>query len=85
VTTISNSTTIGITLSSPTYLNPIVIAPGITISNAGNAVYASSGSWTIQNDGTVSSVDSAGIDLLSRRRSPVRPSASTSKAVPERW
>ena len=46
MSTISSSTTIGITLSSPTYVNPIVVDSGVTISNSGEAVYAASGFWT---------------------------------------
>jgi hypothetical protein len=64
MTTISNSTTLGITLSFPTYVNPIVIDPSVTISNSGNAVYASTGSWTIQNDGTISSPTAVGVYLI---------------------
>jgi hypothetical protein len=65
MTTISSSTTIGITLSSPSYANPIVVNSGVTISNSGNAVYASSGYWAIQNGGTISSTNQDGVDLLS--------------------
>src|SRR5438105_9479788 len=55
MTTISSSTTIGITLTNPPDVNPIVVNPGVTISNIGNAVYANSsgGSWTIQNSGHI--------------------------------
>jgi hypothetical protein len=55
MTTITKSTNVGITLSSPTDVNPIVIDSGVTISNVGNAVYGPGGSWTIQNDGKISS------------------------------
>jgi hypothetical protein len=55
MTTISSSTTVGITLTSPTDVNPIVINSGVTVSNkSGTAVYASGGSWTIQNSGRIS-------------------------------
>jgi Ca2+-binding RTX toxin-like protein len=65
MTTITSSTTIGITLSSPTYTNPIVVNPGVTIStSSGNAIYAASGYWAIQNGGTISSTGTYGIDLL---------------------
>jgi hypothetical protein len=53
MTTISNSTTIGITLTSPAYVNPIVINPGVTV-YGGNGVFASTGSWTIQDNGGIS-------------------------------
>src|SRR5580700_7952465 len=55
MTTITNSSNVGITLNSPTDVNPIVIDSGVTISNVGNAVYGPSGSWTIQNNGKISS------------------------------
>ncbi len=53
MTTITASSTLGISLSTPSYANPIVINPGVTISSGGNAVYAPSGYWTIQNDGLI--------------------------------
>ena len=53
MTTITSGSTIGITISSPSYVNPIVIDPGITISNNGNAVFANTGPWTIENHGTI--------------------------------
>ncbi len=65
MTTISSSTTTGITLSSATYVNPIVVNPGVTIStSSGNAIYAASGYWTIRNGGIISSTGTYGIDLL---------------------
>jgi fibronectin-binding autotransporter adhesin len=55
MTTISSGTTIGITLTSPTDVNPIIINSGVTVSNkSGTGVYASIGSWTIQNNGRIS-------------------------------
>jgi VCBS repeat-containing protein len=67
MTTISNSTTIGITLTSPTDVNPIVVNPGITVANTGigYGIYASGGFWTIQNDGKISSADRDGVFLIS--------------------
>src|SRR5258708_2043796 len=65
MTTISSSTTIGITLTSPAYTNPIVVDPGVTITNSGNAVYAPSGYWAIQNGGTISTANGRGIYLFS--------------------
>jgi len=62
MTTISSSTTAGITLSSPSYVNPIVVNPGVSVSGIGVAIYASSGFWTIQNNGTISSAEA--IELL---------------------
>ncbi len=53
MTTISNSTTVGITLNSAIYVNPVVVDSGVTISNSGNAVYAASGYWAIQNGGSI--------------------------------
>ena len=65
MTTISASSTIGITLSVPSYTNPVVVNPGVTISSAGGGLSAASGSWTIQNDGTVAGNTTAnpGIEL----------------------
>src|SRR5215472_10470812 len=59
MTTISASSTVGVTLSSTTDINPIVINQGVTISSessdigglAGTAIGGTSGSWTIQNYG----------------------------------
>src|SRR6202162_3037952 len=62
MTTISSSTTAGITLSSPSFVNPIVVNPGVSVSGIGTAIYAPGGSWTIQNSGTISSAEA--IDLL---------------------
>ena len=53
MTTISASSTVGIVLSSPSYANPVSINPGVTISSGGNAVYAPSLYWTIQNGGLI--------------------------------
>lgn len=53
MTTISASSTIGIQLSSPSYTNPVVIDPGVTIHGAHLGVFAPTGSWTIQNDGSI--------------------------------
>ena len=47
MTTISASSTIGIYLVSPSFTNPVVINPGVTISTSGNSVYAFTGAWTI--------------------------------------
>jgi hypothetical protein len=64
MTTISSNTTIGIYLGPQSYVNPIVIDPGVTVSNSGNAVYASSGYWEVQNGGTIFSTSLGGVDLL---------------------
>ena len=40
MTTISSSTTAGITLSSPSDVNPIVVNPGVSVSGIGTAIYA---------------------------------------------
>ena len=52
MTTISENTTIGITLSSPAYVNPVIVDAGVNISSPVYGVYAKNGVWTIQNDGT---------------------------------
>jgi Hint domain len=53
MTTISTNSTVGIVLGSPSYVNPISITSGVTISSDNYAVRAPSGSWTIQNSGTL--------------------------------
>ena len=53
MTLILSDTDAGITLTSPTYTNPIDILTGVTVTNAGDAVYAKTLSWTINNEGTV--------------------------------
>jgi len=63
MTTISASSTIGIYLSSPSYTNPVVINPGVTISNSGNGVYAFIGAWTIENYGRITSPLGNGVYL----------------------
>jgi T5SS/PEP-CTERM-associated repeat protein len=55
MTTIAASSTLGIVLSSPSYTNSVVINPGVTISSGGDGIFASAGSWTIQNDGRIGS------------------------------
>jgi hypothetical protein len=58
MTTISSSTTLAITLTSPTYHNPVVILSGVEIvpGDGSPAVFGSGTSsyWAIQNSGTVS-------------------------------
>lgn len=63
MTTISQSSTIGIYLSSPSYTNPVVINSGATIATGGNAVYGFYGVWTIQNSGRIASARGNGIYL----------------------
>src|SRR5580698_10600158 len=53
MTFVVSDTDTGITLTSPTYTNPIDILTGVTVTNAGDAVYAKTLSWTINNEGTV--------------------------------
>src|ERR1700730_2839515 len=62
MTTISSSKTAGITLSSSSYVNPIVVNPGVSVSGIGAAIYAPGGFWSIQNSGTISSAEA--IELL---------------------
>jgi len=54
MTTISSSLN-WLTLSSPPDVNPIVVAPGVTIGfvNTQFGIYGLGGSWTIQNHGTL--------------------------------
>lgn len=66
MTTITASSTIGISLTSPAFINPVLINPAVTISSTtGDAIAASSGGWTLQNNGQVSGrgVFANGIDL----------------------
>src|SRR5215470_10637718 len=65
MTTITASTTIGVDLTSPTFVNPVLINAGVTVSNSGDAIAAGSGSWTLQNRGRVSGTGAYanGIDL----------------------
>jgi hypothetical protein len=56
MTTISASSTIGIVLAAPTYVNPVYIGPSVIIisSTTGYALYGTSGTaWTITNQGTI--------------------------------
>ncbi len=65
MTTITASSTTGVVLTSPSYANPVVINPGVTISSAGYGVFANTGSWTIQNAGSIAggTAPGAGIKL----------------------
>ena len=61
MTTISANNTIGLVLNTASYTDPIIIEPGVTISNSGggyggNAVFVSGAAhlFIIQNDGTIS-------------------------------
>ena len=53
MTTITANSTVGLYLSLPSYSNPVVIDPGITVSSSAAAVSASGGTWTLQNGGTL--------------------------------
>jgi hypothetical protein len=65
MTTITASTTIGVHLTSATFVNPVLVNPGVTISTTGDAIAASAGSWTLQNKGRISGAGAFanGIDL----------------------
>jgi hypothetical protein len=63
MTTISASSTIGVVLTSPSYTNPVVINPGITISNSGDGVSASPTAWTIQNYGSITGSPTSGVGV----------------------
>jgi len=70
MTTITVNKTAGISLTSAAYTNPIVISSGVMISNtanSGNGVYATTGYWAIQNDGSITSAGTFGdgISLVS--------------------
>ena len=54
MTTITTNSTTGIVLTSPSYANPVVVDAGVTISNiGGNAISADTGTWTVQNGGSI--------------------------------
>jgi hypothetical protein len=68
MTTISASSTIGVVLTSPSYVNPVVINPGVTISNTttnigGDGISASATAWTIQNYGSIAAPSGVGVYL----------------------
>jgi hypothetical protein len=63
MTTITASSTVGITLSSSSYTNPVVINPGVTISSIGNGITASASAWTIQNYGTIAGSPTSGVGI----------------------
>jgi hypothetical protein len=55
MTTITQSTTAGIVLTSPAYTDPVIIDASVDISNAsGAAIYARTENWSLQNYGTIS-------------------------------
>jgi len=54
MTTITSNKTGGIVLTSASYTNPVVVDPGVTISDAnGDGILANSGSWTVVNSGSI--------------------------------
>ena len=53
MTTITAASTLGIVLSSTIDTDPVVIAPTVSISVGGQAVFGSNVPWTLQNEGTV--------------------------------
>jgi len=63
MTTISASSTTGIYLSSPSYINPVVINRGVTISSGANGVYGFVGAWTITNNGIIVAPSYSGVYL----------------------
>src|SRR6185437_774365 len=64
MTTITASSTIGINLNSGLYTNPIVIDAGVSIDDGSNAIFASTGSWTIQNAGSLAGTGTSGHGIL---------------------
>jgi hypothetical protein len=64
MTTITSNSTIGIYLSSPSYTNPVVINPGVTISNIGNGISASPTAWAIQNYGSIAGSPTSGVGIF---------------------
>jgi len=70
MTTITVGTTAGLSLTSPSYTNPVVVDSDVMISNnanTGNGVYATTDYWVIQNNGSITSASTFGdgISLLS--------------------
>ncbi len=63
MTTITANSTTGITLTSSSYSNPVVINPGVTISGTLNGVYGPTGAWTIVNHGSIGSPGANGVYL----------------------
>jgi Hint domain len=64
MTTITSNSTVGIYLSSPSYTNPVVINPGVTISSIGNGISASPTAWTIQNYGSIAGAPTSGVGVF---------------------
>jgi len=65
MTTITSSSTIGIYLSSPSYTNPVVINPDVSISSTADGISAATGFWTIENYGGIAGggFPGAGVNL----------------------
>ncbi len=63
MTTIANSTT-EIYLSSPLYSNPVVIDPNVVVSGGPAGIYASTGSWAIENAGGIAGTYTSGIGVF---------------------
>jgi hypothetical protein len=61
MTTITASMTAGITLTTASYTNPIVVNEGVTIVGTFAGVFAGLAPWTIQNNGSIGGA--AGVDL----------------------
>ena len=71
MTTISANSTIGIELISPSYSNPVVINPGVTVSSTGQGIYANTAGWTLQNAGSIVG-NTAGVALYEGAISPTK-------------
>jgi hypothetical protein len=63
MTTISASSTLGITLSVPAYANPVVVEQSVTVSNDGIGISAPTGFWTIQNSGSITGTFGVALSL----------------------
>ncbi len=62
MSTITTSQNVGILLTAPPFTNPVTINPGVSITGVANAygLYAASGTWTINNAGTVAPTNGVG-------------------------
>lgn len=66
MTTITTGSTIGVVLTTPAYVNPVVIDPGVVITGSasgGDAIAAYSPGWTISNGGYLGGRGTAGTGI----------------------
>ena len=61
MTTITSNSAVGIVLSTPSFINPVTIIPGVAISSGTIGIYATMGTWNVQNSGGITGSSTCGL------------------------